>query len=188
MLAAPVSRGRWAEKQLFVLRHAKSSWADPGQADRERPLAKRGRLAVKLLSDHVRHAGIRPSQVLCSPARRTLETLAGVDPGGRVIIEPELYGASCAGVIERLRRLPAEVPSVMVVGHNPAMQMLVLRLARPAELAPAAWPELATSELQQLERKFPTGALATLSLRCIWSELGPGCARLTAYVRPRQLG
>jgi phosphohistidine phosphatase len=188
MLAAPASRGRWAEKQLFVLRHAKSSWEDPRQADRDRPLAARGQRAVKLISEHVRREGIHPSQVLCSPARRTLETLAGVDPGGRVIIEPELYGASCTDVIKRLRRVPASVPSVMVVGHNPAMQMLVLRLARAAERAPAARPEPAASELEQVERKFPTGALATISLRCAWSELGPGRARLTAYVWPRQLG
>src|SRR5512135_47045 len=83
------------EKRLFVLRHAKSSWDDPGLDDHERPLAPRGRRAVKSLGEYLRKHQIQPSQVLCSPARRTRETLEGVDPGGELVVEPELYGASC---------------------------------------------------------------------------------------------
>ena len=170
-----------SSKLLFVLRHAKSSWDDPGLSDRERPLAPRGRRAAALLAQHVRDTGIAPAQVLCSPARRTLETLEGVAPGGEVLIEPELYAANASGIIERLRRIPEELGSVMVIGHNPALQVLVLRLAG-GERAVAGG-----SELAEIGRKFPTGALATLALECTWSELAPGRARLTAYVRPKSL-
>jgi len=175
-------------RHLYVLRHAKSSWDDPGLDDHERPLAPRGIRATKRLAEHLRAAGIAPAQVLCSSARRTRETLDGVHPGGETLIEPELYGASCWEVIERLKRVPADLASVMVIGHNPTMQTLVLRLAgangsdHPGSAAPATEHDLA-----RVAQKFPTGALATLRFDCAWSELSSGCATLVAYVSPRSL-
>jgi phosphohistidine phosphatase len=178
-------------KQLFVLRHAKSSWDDPSLADDERPLAPRGQKATKLLAQHVRAHHIEPEQVLCSPAVRTRQTFDGVAPGGELIVEPELYAASGEALVERLRRVPEEICSVMVIGHNPALQMLVLRLAA-TDGAPS--PDLVVAEsgrssdpLAEVRRRFPTGALATLTFQCAWSELRPGRARLTGLVRPRDL-
>lgn len=168
-------------KQLFVLRHAKSSWDDPELEDRERPLAPRGWRATRVVAEHIRAAGIQPAQVLCSNALRTQQTLEGVAPAGEHLIEPELYSASAQEVRERLRRLPEELPSAMLIGHNPTMQELVL------ELADAGTGSARDSELAQIQRKFPTGALATLTFECGWSELAPGCARLVAFVRPKQL-
>ncbi len=168
-------------KQLFVLRHAKSSWDDPGLDDHERPLAPRGRRAVKVLAEHIQKQGIKPEQVLCSPARRTLETLEGVALDGDAQIEGKLYSATGSEIIERLRQIPEGVGSVMVIGHNPAMQMLVLRLASATVGAREG------SNLADVERKFPTGALATLTFDCAWSELGPGRAELTALIRPKDL-
>jgi len=163
---------------LYVLRHAKSSWDDPPLDDHERPLAPRGRAAVKLLAEHVRVNGIAPEEVLCSSARRTLETLEGVLPGHQALIEPELYRASAQEVLERLRRVPDHVNSLMLVGHNPAMHALVLGLVGPVD---------ADGEMEAVRRKFPTGALATLTFACSWSELAPARAELTAYVRPKGL-
>jgi phosphohistidine phosphatase len=168
-----------APKQLFVLRHAKSSWDDPGLDDHERPLAPRGRRAAKLISAYLRAAEIEPALVLCSPARRTRETLESVAPGGEAVIEPELYAASVATVLGRLRRVPPATPSVMVVGHNPSLQMLVARLGRG---------DVDDPTLTAVRQKFPTGALATLSFACDWSQLDSGCAVLTAFVRPKDLG
>ena len=169
-------------RQLFVLRHAKSSWDDPGLGDHDRPLAPRGQRAVKLLHAYIRANAIEPSVVLCSSSRRTRETLEGVAPPGQVSIEPELYGASAGAILERLRRLRADTPSAMVIGHNPAMQMLVLRLATERRERSHDEDDLAT-----VERKFPTGALATLTFECEWSDLEPGAARLTGLVRPKDL-
>jgi phosphohistidine phosphatase len=168
-------------KQLFVLRHAKSSWEDTGLDDHERPLAPRGRRAVKVLFDHIRSNGIEPALVVCSSSRRTRETLDGIQPGGEHLIEPDLYGASPGIVLERLRGVAEDVSSVMVIGHNPAMQMLVLRLA-----ASGGRPEEG-SDLAEVQHKFSTGALATLEFECAWADLGPGRARLTGFVRPKQL-
>ncbi len=172
-----------ATKQLFLLRHAKSSWDDPGLNDHDRPLAPRGRKAVKLLAEHVRVREIHPTQVLCSSSRRTLETLDGVAPGGEALIEEDIYGASCDQVLERLRSVPDTAESVMVIGHNPAMQVLVLRLiGSNGRVSADEGPDL-----DELRRKFPTGALATLRFDCSWRELSAGCAELVDYVRPRTL-
>ena len=67
-------------KRLFLLRHAKSSWDDPGLDDHDRPLAPRGRRASELIAEHLRRERIEPSLVLCSSARRTRETLERVMP------------------------------------------------------------------------------------------------------------
>jgi phosphohistidine phosphatase len=168
-------------KRLFILRHAKSSWDDPGLADHERPLAPRGRRAVEAIAAHVRAAGITPDLVLCSSARRTRETLEGVAVGGEHVIEPDLYAASCEDVLERLHRVPEEVESVMLVGHNPTLQALVLRLADDDTGTNG-------SHLPEVRRKFPTGALATLTFDGAWEELSPRSARLASYVRPKALG
>jgi phosphohistidine phosphatase len=170
-----------ARKRLFVLRHAKSSWDDPGLDDHDRPLAPRGRRAAKALHQHVREQDIHPSLVLCSSSRRTRETLEGVAPGGETSFESELYAAGAQDVLERLRHVPEETESVMVIGHNPTMQIVVLRLAANDARVSAG------SHLSAIRQKFPTGALATLTFECAWSELSPGCAELTAYVRPKAI-
>jgi phosphohistidine phosphatase len=167
-------------KRLFILRHAKSSWNDPGLDDHERPLAPRGRRAVAVLAEHLKADEIDPELVLCSSSRRTRETLEGIRAGGKHVIEPELYGASTDELLTRLRQVPDEVASVMVIGHNPAIQALVLRLASESGAGDR-------TALSQARAKFPTGALATLTFKSDWSDLAPGCARLTAFVRPKAL-
>jgi len=170
-------------KQLFILRHAKSSWDDPGVHDHDRPLAPRGRQAVQILHTYVRVHRIEPSLVLCSSARRTRETLEGVAPTGESLTEPGLYAASAGGLLDRLRQIPAGTPSVMLIGHNPAMQMLVLRLAAPA----LSQLEDEDGDLATVQRKFPTGALATITFDCEWRDLVAGAGRLTGLVRPKDL-
>lgn len=169
-------------KRLFVLRHAKSSWEDSGLDDHERPLAQRGVRALALMSQHLRTAEINPELVLCSSSRRTRETLEGIATTGEHVIERELYAASVAEVLDRLRRVPEGIGSAMLIGHNPTVQMLVLRLAAPENADDGGGPKRAAAQ-----RKFPTGALATLEFDCAWSELEAGCARLGEFVTPKEL-
>jgi phosphohistidine phosphatase len=165
-----------AVKHLFVLRHAKSSWDEPGLDDHDRPLAPRGWQAVTALAEHLQASAIKPELVLCSSARRTRETLEGIRVGGEHLIEPELYDATAEDVVARLRRVAAAVESVMVIGHNPTMQTLVLRLAGGPGGA-----------VERVRAKYPTGGLATLTFDSGWSELAPGSARLAGFVRPKEL-
>jgi phosphohistidine phosphatase len=169
-------------RRLYVLRHAKSSWDEPGLDDHDRPLAPRGRDAAKAMAAHVRAQAIRPELVICSSARRARETLDGVDPAGQRLIEPGVYSASATDLLQRLRRVPAATESVMVIGHNPTLQMLVLCLVDPGSATLGGG-----SHLEAVRGKFPTGALATLQFDGGWGELAPGRAELAGFVRPRQL-
>jgi phosphohistidine phosphatase len=179
----PVKIGRMPlRRQLHLLRHAKSSWDEPGLDDHDRPLAPRGRRAAELIGAYLRAEQIEPQLVLCSSSRRTRETLEAVDPAGEVLIEPALYEASAATILERVRELPDTVTTAMVIGHQPAMQVLTLRLARAQA---SAAPE--SSLLAEVQRKFPTGALATLEFAGNWGELSAGSAVLAAFVRPKGL-
>jgi phosphohistidine phosphatase len=159
------------ERRLYLLRHAKSSWDDRALRDHDRPLAPRGRRAAKAIGRHLRDQGIEPALVLCSSAVRTRQTLERLGLSGQ--LEPELYGAGADALLARLHAVPAAVPSVMLIGHNPAIQQLALLLAAGG---------------RELEAKFPTAAIATLSFTGRdWAALGPGTAELVGFVRPRDL-
>jgi phosphohistidine phosphatase len=161
-------------KHLHLLRHAKSSWAEPALADHDRPLAPRGRRAAKLVGKHLRDRQIELSLVLCSPAKRARQTLEFVAPTGEVVIERGLYGASAEQLLDRLRQVSDQDDAVMLIGHNPAIEELAAGLAGDgAEL---------------IGEKFPTGALATLTFSGPWSDVALGAATLESFVRPRELG
>ncbi len=167
-------------RRVFLLRHAKSSWDEPTLADHERPLAPRGRRAAGRMAGHMRREGIRPALVLCSTARRTRDTLeairSAIGEGVQVEIERDLYGASAEELLERLRLVPDEIGSVLMIGHNPGIQDLALCLTGRS------------SGHAGLREKFPTGALATLATRAEhWADLEPGGAGLVGFVVPREL-
>ena len=167
-------------KRLYLLRHAKSSWDDPELADRDRPLAPRGRRAVALVAAHLRRERVSPELVLCSSALRTRQTLASILPAlegdVEVRVENVLYAAGVDDLLARLRSVPESVDSVMLIGHNPGLQELALTLAAD------------DSTLERVRERFPTGALATLVFReATWSALGAGDAVLAGYVVPREL-
>jgi phosphohistidine phosphatase len=147
-------------------------------ADDERPLAPRGRRDAKRIAKHLRRLGCEPELVLCSSAARTRETLELIRPAvghATVAVEDDLYAAASDDLLARIRRVPDAVASVMVIGHNPGLQQLALALATGGD------------ELERLEAKFPTAALAALSIEKAWSRLEPSDATLAAYVVPKQL-
>lgn len=164
--------------RLFLLRHAKSSWSVPGQADRNRPLNERGQESALAMGRFLRDGGLVPDRILCSPSMRTRQTVAGLHdtcpelPAAEVVAE--LYEAGAGGYIEAIRRHGASARALMVVGHNPSIEMLAWRLA-PEDDTPA--------------RRFPTGALAIIDFPDgDWSGLEVGTGRLWQFVRPKDLG
>ena len=163
---------------LFLLRHAKSSWADPTLSDLDRPLARRGRRDAKRIAEHLRRLAIEPELVLCSTAARTRETLdliRSTVPNSKLTLEQGLYAAGADALLSRIRRVPETVESVMLIGHNPGLHQLALALASTGD------------ELERLAAKFPTAGLATLTLTSAWGRVAPGEATLAAYVVPKQL-
>jgi phosphohistidine phosphatase len=168
-------------RQLYLLRHAKSSWDDAGVPDHDRPLAPRGERSMKAMARHLRHAGVHPQLVLCSSALRARQTLQRVLPalgdGVRLEVEEELYTFDAVVLLRRLKRVPAAISSLLLVGHNPAMQDLTLRLAGSGS----------GDALERAGAKFPTGALASIDVPSAWSRLRAGDARLASFVTPRDL-
>jgi phosphohistidine phosphatase len=166
-------------KRLYLLRHAKSDWGEPGLPDHDRPLAPRGRKAAPLVASYMAENALRPSFVLVSSALRALQTFESfkvIALGATVKIEPAVYGADVDDLMDLVRAVPAEHDSVMLVGHNPTMQDLVLRLASDG------------LGLEAARAKFPTAALAVLDVNVDgWAEVGPGTATLTDFVTPMAL-
>lgn len=165
-------------RHVVVIRHAKSSWDDPSLADHDRPLSKRGRNALPLLRDHIADLELQPDLVMCSSSLRTRQTLDGIRPAlgrrVRVEVEPALYAASVEQLVTDLRRLADEVLTVFLIGHNPGAADLVDLLRGDS-----------TTSAVVIER-FPTAAVAVLSVGVPWNSLQPGCASLESFWTPRR--
>ena len=116
-------------KQLLVLRHAKSSWNNPGLSDYDRPLNKRGRRAAPLMGAWIAEQGLQPDVVLCSTAVRAQETFQLVRESANwdaeVLHTADLYLAPHHTYIEYLAQLPNHIQSALVIGHNPGIESLV---------------------------------------------------------------
>jgi phosphohistidine phosphatase len=162
-------------RQLVLVRHAKSSWADPDLADRDRPLNARGRRAGARVGEYLRDTGVHPDLVLCSAARRARQTLEllHLAKTTHVLIEDQLYGAEPDALLARLRSIPDRAASVMLIGHNPGIEDLVRMLVGDESMLP---------------RKFPTGAVADVRLATRhWNEIEAGIGQLRVFVTPREL-
>lgn len=167
---------------LSLMRHAKSDWSGPGMDDFDRPLAPRGREAAPRMGAYMASIGLRPRLILCSEAVRTRQTLECVLPhlgdAPEISIERGLYLASSATMIGRLRRVGADVPHVLMIGHDPGMHETALALSGTGD--PVA--------MTQLARKFPTAGLAVITFAAsMWAEIAPGGGTLLRFVTPRSL-
>ena len=169
-------------KRLYLLRHAKSSWGDPGLDDSERPLAPRGHRAAPLVGAHMVRQGYRPALALCSPARRARETWSHVRGmlDGEIAedIRSEVYLASPLELLFLVRAIENRHASAIVIGHNPGM----------AEFAHELAGGLTGAEKADIIGKFPTGALAVFDLAADgWQDLAADRSRLFEFVRPADL-
>lgn len=170
-------------RQLVLLRHAKSSWDDPLLQDFDRPLAKRGRGAARRIADWLIKNKIRPSLVLCSAAVRTRQTLDlisdAIVPGATVIHDKSLYLAEMDELLARIRAVDDHVGCVLVVGHNPGLHELAVTLAASA----------GKRERARLAEKFPTAGVAWFEVGGSgWADIDPGTTTLIEFLRPADLG
>lgn len=176
---------------LFLLRHAKSDWGSPALADRDRPLAGRGRTAAAAMARYLHAQHIHPDLALCSPARRTRETLDIIAPslgdGVQTAFEEDLYGADADELLARLRALPAAIGSAIVVGHNPGIHELALLLIGETGETGKTGEVGGGSPAQRLAEKYPTGTLAILQAPGGWGDLGAAPATIVAFVTPKDL-
>lgn len=168
-------------KTLTLLRHAKSDWDDSVQRDFDRPLNKRGRRAAQTVGREMKRLGLAFDLCLASPAVRVRETLAEVEAAFGALtprFDQRIYLADPDTLLDLVRAVSDEAGSLLLVGHNPGLEMLVLSLAAAG----------ASPLLGEVEVKYPTGTLAELSLPVErWTEVTPGRAQLIRFIRPRDL-
>jgi len=178
-------------RSLVLFRHAKSAW--PDVPDHDRPLARRGIQAAPLMGRWLREAGLLPGQVLCSTARRARETwqfaqtgLAATPP---VTFDVRIYEGAAMDLLTVIREVPPATGTLLLIGHNPAIEDLALLLATaPGATAGPGPAGAAPGDLDRMRSKFPTAAMAVLEFHGAWPGLAPGQAGLTAFVTPRDLG
>jgi phosphohistidine phosphatase len=161
-------------KTLLLMRHAKSSRDDPGLADHDRPLNKRGERDAPRMGRFLRKQDLTPDLIISSPAKRALTTAQAVAEesryGGDIRVVAELYPGGSPAYARVLQLAPEEFQRVLVVGHNPAMEDFLRALIERTE-------------------ELPTAAVALVELPINrWNEFGPATrGRLISVWRPREM-
>jgi phosphohistidine phosphatase len=160
-------------KSLYLLRHAKSSWKEPGLQDFDRPLNNRGREAAPLVGKFIQKSNLRIDLLLSSPATRARQTAALVKEAAglsaELLYDERIYEADAARLLDVVKQAADSADALMLVGHNPGMEELL---------------ELLTGEGQPM----PTAALACVSLDVEkWSKVRAGAGHLEWLVRPKEL-
>ena len=169
-------------KRLALLRHAKSSWDEPGLDDFNRPLNERGWKAAKRMGRELKHRRMRFDLVLASPATRVRETIDGLQEkfefDGAIRFESQIYAATEGTLLELVRELPDQVSAPLCVGHNPGLEWLIARLTRDDE----------KGLRNRIAGKYPTAALAVIELPVKrWRDVQPGSGEVVELILPKEL-
>lgn len=169
--------------RLLLLRHAKSSWGEPHQADHQRPLSARGRKAAPAMGRFIAEAGMTPELVLCSSATRAVETMQlateqfARQPEIRILDQLYAFGGFHTP-LNVIRNEAGSQKTLMLVGHNPTMENLAQELTGSGRSATRAL----------MYEKYPTAALAVLDFDIpAWRDLQTGIGTLVSFTRPRDL-
>jgi len=141
--------------RLILLRHGKAEPESASGEDFDRRLAPRGLRESAAMAEILAGMGFSPELVLVSPAARTRDTWAAAEaafPGARVSFGEDLYHAGSEEVRRCAAAAGAQATTVMVVGHNPGLQELTVRLLMEGH-APS-------SLIAKAQSRFPTAAAA----------------------------
>jgi phosphohistidine phosphatase len=169
-------------RRLMLLRHAKSDRTQPGLRDHDRPLNERGRAAVPRIGAYMARHRLMPGRVVVSSSARTRETwallAAAFAKRPPAVFEGRIYEAGPEAILEVIGETPAKIRSLLVIGHNPGLQVLALTLVGTGD----------AEARRRLAEKFPTGALAVIDFKLDdWRRLGPSTGALERFIAPREL-
>ncbi|MYJ96322.1 MAG: histidine phosphatase family protein [Proteobacteria bacterium] len=161
---------------LTLFRHAKSSWSNPGLADHDRPLSKRGKRDAPMMGERLAARRARPSAILSSTAKRALTTARRVAealdyPLEEIRSSRRLYFAGTHQILQFIMEQPAHWPEIIVVGHNPGF----------TDLANLLLPEL------RLENLVTAGCVAMDFPTDDWSEIAQAGATLLYWDYPKKV-
>ncbi|MCQ0989720.1 SixA phosphatase family protein [Jiella marina] len=162
---------------LFILRHAHSSWARPGERDHQRPLDERGEADAARLAEIFAAEDLTVDVVVTSTAVRAAKTLESLQPslGKDLTVETsdDLYALGVEAYFAAARR-QREAKRVLIVGHNPMIEDFTRSVTGSADEDAAA----------QIATGFPTCALAIVGLKSGFEELEPGSGHLERVIIP----
>ena len=122
-------------KTLFLVRHAKSSWENPGLSDEERPLNPRGERDAPRMGKRLVARKVKPEVLISSPARRAHSTSIKIAaeigyPEEAIQVNQQLYFEGTSGMLDVIHALDPSIQTAMLFGHNPTMTELVNDLAQ----------------------------------------------------------
>jgi len=166
-------------RELLLLRHGKSDW-DTGVDDYHRPLKDRGKRGAQRIGVWLAQQKMVPDFIVTSPAERALVTAQKVckamgDGDAGIQRDKRIYAADIDELLAVLGDCPQEAGRIMLVGHNPGLEELLVWLTRDAV------PVTDDGKL------LPTATLARLQMPADWQALTAGCACLDSITRPGTL-
>lgn len=166
-----------SRRTLILLRHAKSAYP-PGVADHQRPLAGRGEREAALAGAWIADRQPSIDRILCSTAERTRQTAAAAGLTARPITYTEdIYDAYPDELEGLIRTVDPAERTIVLIGHAPGLPGLA------EDLAGSGSDEAA---LSRMRNKFPTSAVAVLSVDSEWADVGRGATTaLVEFVIPR---
>lgn len=169
-------------RRLLLLRHAKTEPAEPGADDRIRALIERGRRDAGKIGAYMETHALVPDRVVLSPAKRVQETWKYMAnafkraPGATTT--EQIYAATPHDVLAVILSAPASAHSLLIVGHNPALQEVALMLVASGDI----------DAREMLREKLPTAGLVIIDFAFDdWSKVHPQCGRLERFVTPKTL-
>lgn len=167
-------------RELLILRHAKSAWDTDAAMDHDRPLAKRGKRDAKRIGNWLRKQEIMPDSILSSPALRAVQTTHAICQTlhidtGRVVWDERIYEATAGSLLDIVRERPERERIVLLVGHNPGLEHLILCLCGDAV------------EIPEDGKLLPTATVARLGVAREWNTLTKGSVTLRSIARPGSL-
>lgn len=163
-------------KNLILIRHAKSSWDEPGIGDRERTLNKRGLKDASKMGALLHERGVEPDEMIVSLAVRawmTAELIADELGYSReeLIQESAIYAAGLGVLMQVVQNIDEELETVCLVGHNPGFEELA------NSLAPGS-----------VEDHLPTCGVVRIRFESdTWGEIGAGDGELVELLKPKDL-
>ncbi|MEM9970865.1 MAG: histidine phosphatase family protein [Pseudomonadota bacterium] len=159
--------------RLILLRHAKSSWGDPALDDHDRPLNTRGQRDAPRIGQWLKANGFIPDLVLCSSAKRALETFACLGLNVECTTLPDLYMASPQTLLKSVRK--ASEDKILVIAHNPGIGSLAAQIVAQ----PPHHPRF---------HDYPTASTLVAEFdETDWRQIAPGSATVLTFVTPRDL-
>lgn len=122
------------KRLLVMIRHAKSSWANPLQSDFDRPLNERGKREAKEMGEKLLGRGLKPDLIISSSAKRTKQTAKKIANAvgydfDKVLFEEKLYHCIPSVFEEMLYEVDDSVKTLFIVAHNPGITEFVNELS-----------------------------------------------------------